>query len=107
MSKHHKDKGSYGCCCECCNPCCDPCCDPCCNPCCSGNNMMGNGGFGGFGGFGGNFLGGTACGLWEAILFWLIACGAGLLNTNSILIILLFLLYGWSGDCGCGNGFGW
>ena len=35
-------------------------------------------------------------GILEAILFWLIACGAGLLNTNSILIILLFLLYGWS-----------
>ncbi|MBE6048218.1 MAG: hypothetical protein E7213_07455 [Clostridium sp.] len=66
----------------------------CCNPCSSGNNMM-NG-----------IFGGTGCGLWEAIIFWLIACGAGLLNNNSILIILLFLLYGWCGD-GCGNSFGW
>ena len=89
MSKH-KDKKS--CCCPC----------ECCNPCCTGNNMMMGNGNGA-----GNFFGGTACGLWEAILFWLIACGAGLLNTNSILIILLFLLYGWSGNCGCGNGFGW
>ena len=48
-------------------------------------------------------------GILEAIIFWLIACGAGLLNNNSILIILLFLLYGWSGDGNsCGNGlFGW
>lgn len=91
MSKH-KDKRS---CCNCCDVCC-------CNPCCSGNNnMMGNNGMNGI-------FGGTGCGLWEAIIFWLIACGAGLLNNNSILIILLFLLYGWSGDCGgCGNGFGW
>ena len=37
-------------------------------------------------------------GILEAILFWLIACGAGLLNNKSILIILLFLLYGWSSD---------
>lgn len=34
----------------------------------------------------------------EAILFWLIACGSGLLNNNSVLIILLFLLFGFSGD---------
>lgn len=94
MSKH-KDKGSC-CCCQCYDPCC-------CNPCCSGNNMMGNNGMNGINGM----FGGTGCGLWQAIIFWLIACGAGLLNTNSILIILLFLLYGWSGDCGCGNGFGW
>lgn len=86
MSKH-KDKGSC-------------CCNQCCNPCCPGNNMMGNNGINGI-------FGGTGCGLWQAIIFWLIACGAGLLNTNSILIILLFLLYGWSGDCGCGNSFGW
>lgn len=91
MSKH-KDKGSC-CCCQCYDPCC-------CNPCCPSNNMMGNNGINGI-------FGGTGCGLWQAIIFWLIACGAGLLNTNSILIILLFLLYGWSGDCGCGNGFGW
>jgi len=45
-----------------------------------------------------NFGGCNGC--WEAILFWLIACGAGILNTSSILIILLFLLYGWSqGGC--------
>lgn len=43
----------------------------------------------------GNFAG-MDNGILEAIIFWLIACGAGLLNTNSILIILLFLLYGWS-----------
>ena len=95
MSKH-KDKGSC-CCCQCYDPCC---CNQCCNPCCPGNNMMGNNGINGI-------FGGTGCGLWQAIIFWLIACGAGLLNTNSILIILLFLLYGWSGDCGCGNSFGW
>lgn len=94
MSKH-RDKESCCCCDPCCNPCCNPCC---CNPCCGGGNNMGSNGF--LGGFGG------ACGIWQAILFWLIACGAGLLNNNSILIILLFLLYGWSGDCGCGNGFG-
>lgn len=104
MSKKHKDD----CCCNCC--CCTPCCNDCC--CCCGNNYYGNYGnygngglFGGFGGFGNGF----GCGLWEAILFWLIACGAGLLNTNSILIILLFLLYGWCDGAGCcnGNGFGW
>lgn len=90
MSRKHKDKRSCCCCpCECCDPC-----------CCSGYmNNYGNGGFGN--------IGGTGCGLWEAILFWLIACGAGLLNNNSILIILLFLLYGWCGDNGCGNSFGW
>lgn len=48
---------------------------------------------------------GSGCGILEAIIFWLIACGAGLLNTNSILIILLFLLYGWSCN-GCGDAFG-
>lgn len=53
-------------------------------------------------GYGGNNLfDGAGSGIWEAILFWLIACGAGLLNTNSILIILLFLLYGWSGQDSC------
>lgn len=41
-------------------------------------------------------------GLLEAVVFWLIACGAGLLNTNSMLIILLFILYGWSCDGGSG-----
>lgn len=45
----------------------------------------------------GNFCG-MDNGILEAIIFWLIACGAGLLNTNSILIILLFLLYGCSGN---------
>lgn len=47
---------------------------------------------------------GSVC--WEAIIFWLIACGAGLLNTSSILIILLFLLCGSSGDCCSNNLFG-
>ena len=38
----------------------------------------------------------------EAILFWLIACGSGLLNNNSVLIVLLFLLFGFSNDnLGC------
>lgn len=91
MSKH-KDKRS--CCCECY----EPCYTVCYNPCCSGNDMNNNSSNG--------IFGGTGCGLWQAILFWLIACGAGLLNTNSILIILLFLLYGWSGD-GFGESFGW
>lgn len=51
------------------------------------------------GGYGANnMFDGEGCGIWEAIIFWLIACGAGLLNTNSILIILLFLLYGCSGQ---------
>ncbi|MCR4943274.1 MAG: hypothetical protein K5986_02195 [Clostridium sp.] len=86
MSKH-KDK--RGCCCKCCDSC-----------CCSSGYMNNYGGFG-------NIFGGSGCGFWEAILFWLIACGAGLLNTNSILIILLFLLYGWCGDNGCQNSFGW
>ena len=45
-----------------------------------------------------NMIDGAGGGIWEAIIFWLIACGAGLLNTNSILIILLFLLYGFSGQ---------
>ncbi|MDD5794391.1 MAG: hypothetical protein PUD42_06465 [Clostridiales bacterium] len=59
------------------------------------NNNYGNNGI----------FGGCNNGCWEAIIFWLIACGAGLLNTSSILIILLFLLYGWSGNgCGCQNG---
>lgn len=63
----------------------------CCVPCESNNSGNGCGGFG------------TEC--WEAIIFWLIACGAGLLNTSSILIILLFLLYGWSSNNNsCGNG---
>ena len=61
--------------------------------CCEGNSGYGANGI----------LDGAGCGIWEVILFWLIACGAGLLNTNSILIILLFLLYGWSGKilCNC------
>lgn len=84
-------------CCSCCNDCCDPCCNPCCNDCCCSGGNNDGGLFGGMGN----------CGGLEAIIFWLIACGAGLLNTNSILIILLFLLYGWSGDGnGCGNSFG-
>lgn len=62
----------------------------CCCSCCCGNS-------GGYdSGILGNFFG-MDNGILEAIIFWLIACGAGLLNTNSILIILLFLLYGWSG----------
>ncbi|MDS0525044.1 hypothetical protein NNC19_05070 [Clostridium sp. SHJSY1] len=70
------------------------------NSCCCCNNYGGNGMFGGDGIFGGG------CEMWQAILFWLIACGAGLLNTNSILIILLFLLYGWSEtNCGCNDGY--
>ena len=84
MSKKKHRNECYSCCCE---PCCyEPCC--CCEPCCCNQqSMMGN-----------NFMGCNGC--WEAILFWLIACGAGLLNTSSILIILLFLLYGWSqGSC--------
>lgn len=87
MSKRkHKDD------CCCCNSCC--CCTPCCStPCCCNNSGMSN--YGGFGGYG------SGAGLWnngilEAVVFWLIACGAGLLNTSSILIILLFILYGWS-----------
>ena len=85
--KKHKDE-----CCCCCNQ--NNCC--CCNPC---NLAYGNNNNNGF----------CGNGCWEAILFWLIACGAGLLNTNSILIILLFLLYGWCDGAGCcnGNGFGW
>lgn len=96
MSKK-KRKDDCCCCCNCRQEgCCDSC--ACCNDCCCCNNNNNNYG-GGSGGFG--------CGdnsAWEAIIFWLIACGAGLLNTNSILIILLFLLYGWScGDNGCSN----
>lgn len=34
-------------------------------------------------------------------IFWLIACGAGLINNKSILIILLLLLCG--NGCGCGQ----
>ena len=85
--KKHKDD----CCCCCCTPCC-------CNSCCNSNylNTMNNG-YGNMGNWGNGIL--------EAVIFWLIACGAGLLNTSSILIILLFLLYGWSCD---GSGiFGW
>lgn len=101
MSKR-KNKG---CCCDCCcnygymmpygaNQCCCNCCDCCCYPMMNNYTQSNNGIFGGCG-----------CGIWEAIIFWLIACGAGLLNTNSILIILLFLLYGWSGNGNCqGNG---
>jgi hypothetical protein len=71
--------------------------------CCCCDNYGGNGIFGG-----GNGIFGGGCEAWQAILFWLIACGAGLLNTNSILIILLFLLYGWSEtNCGCDNGYGY
>lgn len=96
MSKKHKDKRYYYCSCTpCYTPCCcDPCCcEPCCcDPCCNGMMNMGNGNFGN-----------CDNGILEAIIFWLIACGAGLLNTSSILIILLFLLYGWSCD---GNGSG-
>lgn len=81
--KKHRD--------ECC--CCETCCcyEPCCcqSSCCQPYGYQGNNGF--LGGFNGG---------WEAIIFWLIACGAGLLNTNSILIILLFILYGWSQNCG-------
>jgi len=77
--------------------------DSCCVSMCCMNNNCGccSGGYGRNDGFGfGN-------GILEAILFWLIACGAGLLNNSSILIILLFLLYGWSCNSGCGgNGFG-
>ncbi|MGG7178664.1 hypothetical protein ACQPU1_13770 [Clostridium paraputrificum] len=99
MSKRKKRRDNCCSCCDscCCNDCCcnDCCCDDCC--CFSGGNN--NGGLFGGGGF---------CGGWEAIIFWLIACGAGLLNTNSILIILLFLLYGWSSDGNnCGNSCGW
>ena len=88
MSKKHKDDS---CCCNmCCHPCCYYTCNPCscCCPCYQNtqnmNNIWDNG-------------------ILEAIIFWLIACGAGLLNTSSILIILLFLLYGWSNQ-GCSNG---
>ena len=96
MSKKHKDERYY--CCSC-TPCYTPgyydpaCYEPCCcDPCCNGMMNMGNGNFGN-----------CDNGILEAIIFWLIACGAGLLNTSSILIILLFLLYGWSCD---GNGSG-
>ncbi len=84
--KKHRDEC---CCCESC--CCEPCCCQSC--CCQPYGAQGNNGL--LGGFNGGFNGG-----WEAIVFWLIACGAGLLNTNSILIILLFILYGWSLGCG-------
>jgi len=57
--------------------------------CCEGNSGYGANGI----------FDGEGCGIWAVILFWLIACGAGLLNNNSILIILLFLLYGCSQDC--------
>lgn len=72
------------CCCEpvCCEPmCCEPmCCEP--QPCCGGGNIFG---------------GMNSC--ITPIIFLLIACGAGLLNNNcSVLIILLFLL--------CGGSFG-
>lgn len=66
----------------------------CCCSCCCGNSGGNNSGILG------NFCG-MDNGILEAIIFWLIACGAGLLNTNSILIILLFLLYGWSGNANC------
>lgn len=46
----------------------------------------------------GGLLGNDSDGLIEAVIFWLIACGAGLLNNRSILIILLFLLYGFGDD---------
>lgn len=107
MSKKHKDERYY--CCSCTpyynNPCCccDPCCcDPCCcDPCCC--NAMMNNPYGNMGN-----MGNWNNGILEAIIFWLIACGAGLLNNCSILIILLFLLYGWSCDGGYGSGiFGW
>lgn len=52
----------------------------------------------GYGVGGSDIFGGDGCGIWAVIIFWLIACGAGLLNNNSILIILLFLLYGCSGE---------
>ncbi|MGL5151493.1 MAG: hypothetical protein ACRC7N_13080 [Clostridium sp.] len=37
----------------------------------------------------------------QPFIFWLIACGAGLINNKSILIILLVLLCG--NGCGCGS----
>lgn len=83
MSKcKHKDD-----CCCCYTPCC-------CNSCCNSNysNTMNNG-------FGN--MGNWDNGIFQAVIFWLIACGAGILNTSSILIILLFLLYGWSSEGSC------
>lgn len=74
-----KRKRKDECCCSCCTPCC-------CTPCCNTNR--------GFGNFAGEFDNG----LLIAIVFWLIACGAGILNTSSILIILLFILYSWTNE---------
>ena len=65
---------------ECC------CCEPCCEPCCGNQGV---------------FNGVDSCVV--PIIFLLIACGSGLLNSNcSFLIILLFLLVGGS----FGNMFG-
>ena len=74
--------------------CCCDCCDCCCNsyyPYYGYNNCgCNNYGYNNYG-YGNNsgVFGGCNNGCWEAILFWLIACGAGILNTSSILIILL------------------
>lgn len=90
MSKKKKS-----CCCDCCN-----CCLNSYYPYYGYNNCgCNNYGYGNNSGF----FGGCNNGCWEAILFWLIACGAGILNTSSILIILLFILYGWSCGGSCGN----
>lgn len=87
-----KKKSKKKCCACCVRPCCDK------NSCCC-QNMCG------YNNYANNNMGFGGCdnGAWEAIIFWLIACGAGLLNTNSILIILLFLLYGWSCDGNFGS----
>ena len=90
MSKRKHRRERNNCCCEpmCCEPmCCEPmCCEPVGNDCCGTGNI--------FGGL-------NSC--ITPIIFLLIACGSGLLNSNcSVLIILLFLLCG-----GCfGNIFG-
>ena len=73
--------------------CCQECC---CEPCCCNNAVANNAG-----GCGNIFGGLNNC--VAPIIFLLIACASGLLNSNcSVLIILLFLLCG-----GCfGNMFG-
>lgn len=88
----------------CCNSCCPCCCSM--NPYYMNNYGMNNGFFGSFGGNNACGQGAWDNGILEAIVFWLIACGAGLLNTNSILIILLFILYGWACDNGGSGLFG-
>lgn len=91
MSKKKKREENSCCCCmnECCcqNQCC------CENQCCCNNNSCG-----------------TNDGWLSALIFLVVACGAGLLNNcNSFLIILVFLLCGSSIPGltnGCGGGCG-